>query len=132
MNSFSQQLHTITLCSFGTRIYSQAASCISKPSVSYLAQPNVKIILEIQFFQEDSFQAQTPFQVCHEGCSCLFLLRALKQWFENQITCDLHHVDVSKNSSFPVHNEVVAVVDEVLPFHEQYALLLSDVPTIKG
>lgn len=41
-------------------------------------------------------------------------------------------MDVSKNSSFPVHNEAAAVVDEVPPFHEQYALLLFDVPAMKG
>jgi len=48
------------------------------------------------------------------------------------ITCDLHHVDVSKRSSFPVHSEVAVVADEVPPFHEQCALLLFDVPTMKG
>lgn len=57
--------------------------------------------------------------------------RAAEQLRQSSVTCDLHHGDVSENFSSPVRNEAAVVADEVLPFHEQYALLLFDVPTIK-
>ena len=60
------------------------------------------------------------------------LYKGYKAMVSELITCDLHHVDVSKRSSFPVHSEVAVVADEVPPFHEQCALLLFDVPTMKG
>lgn len=46
-------------------------------------------------------------------------------------TCDLHHVDVSKSSFFPVRNEAAAAGDEAPPFPERYALLLCDAPNKK-